>query len=230
VQAPTGTRHGRDGAGRRPAPLRIGPPRMARRPLALVAALAMAGATLVSPPALACGYHSAADMALGLLNWSYPNALHVRTAVWQAENTGVLPPRLKTPAKDLFAFNRVARTLDALGAKLNPATPDGETASFSLVLLDSMMWTSFDASSGGYRVLTHVDGPASNDVVVVTHSKVVAAIVGGELDASSAESFGLVRLYGPAVRLDAVRRALGSSDAAMRNADSTTAHLTEAAE
>ena len=190
----------------------------------------MAGAALLSPPALACGYHSAADMALGLLNWSYPNALHVRTAVWQAENTGVLPPRLKTPAKDLFAFNRVARNLDALGARLGPATPGGESGSFSIVLLDSMMWTSFVAGGDGYGVLTHVEGPARNDVVVVTHSKVIAAIVAGQLDASSAETFGLVRLYGPVLRQDAVRRALGSADTAIRNTDSTTAHLTEATE
>lgn len=147
----------------------------------------------------------------------------------ESRRSGSAPPRNETPAKDLFAFNRVTRNLVALGARLGPA-PGGETAGFSVVLLDSMMWTTFVEGSGGYRVLTHVEGPARDDVVVVTHSKVVAAIAGGELDASSAESFGLVRLYGPAVRLDAVRRALGSSNTAIRNADSTNAHLTEAAE
>jgi hypothetical protein len=153
-------------------------------------------------------------MARGILNWSYPNALYVRTAVWQAEAAGVLPPRVDSKAKDLFAFNRVLRTLDALGTRLSrDDSVEATTTRFSLVLIDSMMWSSFESGPDGFRVLKHVEGPARGDVVIVTDSKVVGALAAGRLEFPAAEALGLVRLYGDRGRMDTIRHAFAGGEA-----------------
>ncbi len=46
----------------------------------------MAALLAVAFPVAACGYHG--NAAVGALNVAYPNALWVRTAVWQAQLDG----------------------------------------------------------------------------------------------------------------------------------------------
>jgi hypothetical protein len=58
-----------------------------------------------------------------------------------------------------------------------------------------MLWTRFAATSAGYTALVDVRGAHDGDVVVVTASKVIEAMVRGSLDASVAEAHGLIRLY-----------------------------------
>jgi hypothetical protein len=150
-------------------------------------------------------------MALGLLNWVYPKALYVRTAIWQAENTGILPPRSANTAKDLFGggFRRAAASMYGLGKRLSNSGPaTDEEASFTVVLIPAVMWTRFTPMAEGYSVKVHVNGPEKGDVVVVTDEKVVSALVNGSLDAGAAESHGLIRLYGPAQLQDTVRTTL----------------------
>jgi hypothetical protein len=178
---------------------------------AVIAVLTAAGACLTAPAAVACGYHNPADMALGMMNWAYPNALYVRTAVWQAEDAGILPPRARASpkAKDLFAFNRMLKHLHALGDNLNAAgLADADRASFAVVQLDSMLWTRFEGTANGYAVQTHAAGPAKGDVVVVTYGKVITALVDGALDAARAEAHGLLRYYGPEDSRAMARKAL----------------------
>ena len=185
-----------------------------RLPSGFVAVLAAAGVCLTAPVAGACGYHNPADMALGLMNWAYPNALHVRTAVWQAEDAGILPTRARTPAKDLFAFNRMLKHLNALGNSLNAAgLVDAHRASFAVVQLDSMLWTRFARTASGYAVETHAASATEGDVVVVTDGKVITAMINGSLDAAAAEKYGLLRYYGPDRAQVVVRRALATATA-----------------
>jgi len=181
------------------------------------------GAVFMSA-AFACGYENPSNVALGLLNWTYPKALWVRSAVWQAENAGILPAREAKPAKDIFggAFRRAAASVSELGKRINAATPaTEEAASFSVVLIPAAMWTRYAPTVNGYAVKVHADGPASGDVVIVTDEKVVQALVDGSLDAVAAESNGLLRFYGPDNRQRAVRRVLVAATSTTGRASET---------
>lgn len=183
----------------------------------VLAAMALLTAAVASPPAFACGYENPNDLALGLLNWVLPNSLYVQTAVWQAEKSGILPPRPAKPAKDLFGggFRRAAASLNALGDRLNTvARASGERTSFSVVLIPAVMWTRFAPTATGYSIAVHADGPATGDLVIVTDERVVRALADGLLDIATAENYGLVRFYGPTDRQNQARETLAGLPAA----------------
>ncbi|WP_254021071.1 hypothetical protein [Mesorhizobium escarrei] len=168
---------------------------------------------MAPPSALACGYENPNDLALGLLNWVFPKSLYVRTAVWQAEQAGILPPRPRESRKtDLFGsgFRLAAESMNGLGARINAAYATGRGPSFSVLLIPAVMWTTYTPTKGGYSVQVHADGPAKGDIVIVTDEKVVRGLVDGSFDAAAAESHGLVRFYGPTDRQDQVRAALAA--------------------
>jgi hypothetical protein len=175
------------------------------RPLA-AAALLMAAIVFAGQAALACGYHDPRSMARGLMNLVFPKSLYVSTAVWRAQRSGVLPPRQRKAAKDLFAYQRDVSNLQKLGARL--VAPSREEGSFALVLLDSMLWTRFVSGPDGYTVATHVKGPEKGDAVLVTESAVIKALLDGSIDMPAVEAKGLFRLYGPVERQAATRNAL----------------------
>ncbi|HEY7766158.1 MAG TPA: hypothetical protein VIB38_14300 [Aestuariivirgaceae bacterium] len=177
-------------------------------------AVVLAAALIWPVTAETCGYHDPSVLARGILNWTYPKALYVGTAVWQAEASGVLPRPTQTPT-DLFAYQRTVRHLQALGERLRRSRiAQGPGSSFSMVLLDSMLWTRFAAAPEGYAVEVHADGPAEGDVVLVTHGKVIRALAEGSFDAVVAEEYGLVRLYGPPASQERVRTILATTAAA----------------
>ncbi|MEM7193218.1 MAG: hypothetical protein AAF405_10240 [Pseudomonadota bacterium] len=158
---------------------------------------------LVSTPVLACGYHNPIDVARGAMNFVYPKSLYVRTAVWQAQGSGVLPPRQKRPAKDLFAYHRTTAALRAWGRALGPAPDQG--SSFSIVLLDTMLWSRYEFREGGLDAAIHVTGPAADETVLVTESAVIFALNDGTIDYNAAEARGLIRLYGPKDQMEKTR-------------------------
>lgn len=160
---------------------------------ALLAAAAMA--TAVHDGA-ACGFEDPRSVSLGVLNWAYPEALRVRTAVWQAEDAGLLPPRDGPAATGPFAFYRAARTMEKLGALLDRLPDAGAGLDISVVLIPAVMWTRYSTRSGGMDVETHVSGPEKGDIVVVTDEKVVRALLAGKFDLDQAVKRELMRFYG----------------------------------
>ena len=78
----------------RPRPCRAAISALSR--FAIVASLAV-GAT----NARACGFHDAAAVNLGMLNQAYPDALHVRTAVWMAQRDARVPVEARKAIRDL---------------------------------------------------------------------------------------------------------------------------------
>ena len=133
-------------------------------------------ALLAAAPAFACGYHGGVAQERSLMNLAYPQALHVHTAVWQAQLGGRLE-RAELP------YIKVAFLLNELRPHL--------AANASVVLLTPMLWTSYRPE--GVRV--HAEGPAEGDVVVVTEAVVVKAIVEGRLSMADALAGGMVRIY-----------------------------------
>ena len=159
----------------------------------------------VGEVAHSCGYHNSVDLARGMLNWVYPNSLYVRTAVWKAEDAGILPKRASVPGKDPFAYQRVAlamRNYADLMSKANFAA--GEMQGLSVLLIESVLWARFIRTTEGYSVEIHAEGAAPNDVVMVTDDKVMFSLVAGTITPRVAREHGLIRLYGPSDSIENV--------------------------
>jgi hypothetical protein len=157
--------------------------------------LSLALAAFGAGAALACGYHQPVDLERGVLNLVYPDALYVPTAVWQAQQAGLLGPIDAAAAKDPFALHGATRRLEALGDVLAAkAAPD--LHGLSLVQIDSMLWTRMAFADGRATTIVHSDGPQTGDAIVVTHDLVVRALVEGRMGGEQALSLGLIRLYG----------------------------------
>lgn len=184
-----------------------------RNPLAraLLSVVLVASVPLGAQHAIACGYHDPKQVAVGVLNWVYPKSLYVKSAVWRAEDAGLLAPRQNDAKHDLFAMNRAAAGLRKLAEQLSErAPPTPGLQSFSLLFIDTLMWTRFqpDEGRGALSATVHVNGPAPGDVVIITHSKVASALAQNTLTAKSAFAYGLVRYYGEKQNVDAVRLVL----------------------
>jgi hypothetical protein len=178
---------------------------------------ALIGATLHASTVDACGHHNPVDLGRGAMNWVYPNSLYVQTAVWQAEDAGVLPSRAADPPKDLFAYQRIAQAMRTYGERLAQANfPTGEMPNFSIVLIDTLLWTRFVRGADGYAIEVHADGPAPNDVVMVTAGKVMLSLPEGTLTPRLAHDRGLIRLYGEPAAIATVKEHFDRVPAAMR--------------
>jgi hypothetical protein len=147
-----------------------------------------------------------------MLNVAYPDALHVRTAVWMAQREGVIPADAQLAAGDpqtatIHAMFRLRETVVRLGALRDRvgATLDGRPVpAFSLILIGPMLWTRFEQAGTALQMTTHVAGPELDDVVVVTDAPVVAAMAEGLMTPRAALELGLVRFYGVRDRVDVV--------------------------
>jgi hypothetical protein len=150
-------------------------------------------------PSFACGFEdpSSATLQRGVLNWVYPKSLYVSTAVWQAQIAGIVakdrPLTGNLAGLGLRRAQLLMRQLEIQTAAAAGARP---VPRFSVVLLGPMLWTSYDAASGRVKASLHAAGPTPGDVVVVTDSVVVSALLTGALTVREASDFGLIRFYG----------------------------------
>ena len=159
--------------------------------------------------ATACGFEDPNNVAFqrGMLNFAFPKALYVSTAVWQAQVEGILERDQASGAnRALLGFRRAADALDTVAEELdagNPALP-----AFTLVMIGPVLWTRFAEQGGAITATPHVKGPAAGDVVVVSDEPVIIAMAKGRLDGRAALALGLLRLYGEPARVAALEAAL----------------------
>lgn len=171
--------------------------------------LPVLGATLMlagAPAAQACGYHDPSSAGVGMLNWAYPDALHVRTAVWMAQASGLLERRAPLPAADplsaTFRFQQMIRwretqsRLETLQGRIQAALDGQPMPAFAVVLIGPMLWARFEGREGSVSLESHAGGPVGDDVVIVTDEAVVAALAEGRITAREARAQGLVKAYG----------------------------------
>jgi hypothetical protein len=193
-----------------------------RRALACLALASAVG--LPAAPATACGYHDAASIELGMLNLSYPESLHVRTAVWMAQRDGTLarPAAAQAPADEattrlraMLRYREALGSLEALRAGFEGVRAGRPAPSFSVVLIGPMLWTRFDTATAPIAMSAHTDGPGRDHVVLVTDAPVLAALAEGRLSPAAARRNGLVRLYGPAAATRDIAALLDRSDPAV---------------
>ena len=171
------------------------------------------------PPVSACGYHDPTTVRKGVLNWIYPNSLYVTGAIWRAQQEGKLPPpdtaRITARGKrrqilDAMAYQKAERAIRALGAELGETTPDGRVGKFSIVLVETVLWTRFRLSSKHKLVAVDVGGPSDGDLVVVTGEPALFAMRNRTLPLSTAVESGFVRLYGRPEQVDDFLKTYGA--------------------
>ena len=175
---------------------------------------AMAALLLVALPVTACGYHG--NAAVGALNVAYPNALWVRTAVWQAQLEGLLARADATPPANPIAerlalaqrYREVSGQLTQLRDHLTTQRPHPPTPTFAVLLMGPMMWSRFEPNGDAMALQVHADGPVSGDVVLLTDEPVLAALATGRMRLAQAIELGVVRIYGPQGAASAVSAAI----------------------
>jgi hypothetical protein len=150
----------------------------------------------------ACGFEdpNGADAQRGLLNFAYPHALYVMTAVWRAQAAGVIArDELSPAARMLIGFQKAVGRLQALRDRMAASPGSSEAPAFAMVLVGPMLWTRVERAEEGLVMTTHVEGPKVGDVVIVTDEPVIAALADGRLTPQAAREGGLLRIYGPEV-------------------------------
>ena len=157
------------------------------------------GALIVCSPseAAACGYHDDVSLARGVLNWTYPDALHVVGAISRA----VAERRLPAPAPvggglGLLGYHGTVRALDRYAQQLRLSSGEMPRPIFSLLLIEPMLWTRFVSEDGDVRPQVHVSGPQAGDLVVISGEDVIREIAKSRLSIGEAYRHGLIRLYG----------------------------------
>lgn len=146
----------------------------------------------------ACGYHDDVSIARGVLNWTYPDALHVIGAISaEVAQKRLLHRDAEPVVSGLFGsqYHATAKTLDRLAGSLRVAA-GGTSPSFSLVLVEPMLWTRFETGTGELRTQLHAAGPQPGDLILVSGEDVIRAVADGELAIGEARERGLIRLYG----------------------------------
>jgi hypothetical protein len=146
------------------------------------------------PGAVACGYHDDVSLARGVLNWVYPDALHVVGAMAQAVAEKRLPAR--ATARDLFGYHRVVRSLQEYGKKLQMPSAEMQPSAFSLLLIEPMLWARFMPEGSGFRTQVHTSGPQAGDLVVISGEEVVRGVANNSWTVGQAYRSGVMRLYG----------------------------------
>lgn len=178
--------------------------RSLRRAGYLIPLAAFAAGTLA---ASACGFEDpkGVDAARGALNWIYPDALHVTSAVWRAQKDGVVARDARPEAvRALFGYRKVTSDLAALRDRLTGTMEGGPVSAFSIVLIGPVLWSRFVPVADRVSFSAHTDGPQRDDIVIVTDEPVVAALVAGRITPLAAQERGLIRFYGPPDKLNTV--------------------------
>ena len=183
-----------------------------------IACLALAAAGAAQP----CGFENPESVAgqRGIMNLAFPKSAWVSTAVWQAQKAGELPPDalarrtdLTPQARGTLQVMRATWLLKGMAKQLD--VPPGTTnrPAIAVVLMGPMLWSRIEPRDGAVaaRAHVHVSGPESGDVVLVTDTPAIEAIVGGGMRFERAQELGLVRLYGSAAQVGAVQAWLASA-------------------
>ena len=67
---------------------------------------------------------------------------------------------------------------------------------FSLLLIESMLWTRFASDGSGLQSQVHISQPQAGDLVLISGEDVIREITNSRLFVGEAYRLGLVRLYG----------------------------------
>ena len=168
----------------------------------IVTAVAAAG-VLAASSAFACGFHDSVALQKGVMNWAYPESLHVSTAVWRAQSDGLLPrdqpasDEMTAQARSALGILRAQRVMNQLGAALQRKPGQAGRPALAVVLLGPLLWSRFETQGSAVQAQFHVEGPVTGDAVVVTELATIEALLDGRLTLLDAQALGALRIYAP---------------------------------
>jgi hypothetical protein len=177
-------------------------------------------ALAASGAAWSCGFDdpNSAMAQRGMMNLAFPKSAYVRTAIWQAQLAGELPRDALAGRDDLapqaistLRLMHATMLLKRLAGQLGAVPDAAERPRVALVLLGPMLWTRLEPQGGSLQARVHVSGAEPGDVVLVTDTPAIEAIVEGSLRFEQAIERGLVRLYGPQQQIDRLTTWLAAS-------------------
>jgi hypothetical protein len=191
----------------------------------------------------ACGYHDNVSIARGILNWVYPDALHVIGAISSAVaqkqlshrdsesvapglvGPGLVGPGLVAPSLFGSQYHTTVKALERFAELLGGDSDDAQSLSFSLVLVEPMLWTHFEIGPRGPRAQVHVSGPQPDHLVLVSGQDVIHAIANEGLGIGEAHRRGLIRLYGAELQIARFRDVVRDVGAQPRSPHDQTLHM-----
>jgi hypothetical protein len=153
------------------------------------------------------------------MNLAFPKSAWVSTAVWQAQKAGELPPDALAQRSDLtpqarasLQLMRATWLLKNLAQRLDVPPGAADRPAIAVVLMGPMLWSRVEPRDGAIaaRAQIHVGGPEPGDVVLVTDTAAIEAIVSARMRFERAQQLGLLRLYGSAAQIGAAQAWLGS--------------------
>ena len=152
-------------------------------------------------PAFSCSFDDDVSLQRGVMNWAYPDSLHVRSAVWRAQSDGLLareqlPDGAQTQqVRAKLGLLQARRLMSQFGAALQRASGNNAQQPIAVVLLGPLLWSRFEPRASTVQTRFHVDGPRTGDAVIVTELAVIEALLGGKLSLNDAFTQGLLKIY-----------------------------------
>lgn len=176
--------------------------------------------TLLAGHASGCGLEGdSMTLEKVAVSYAYPDSLNVMAAVSSARLSGKLDRTITIGLQTAEQLERTSLRIRAALWQLRgrlASAPPGAMPSLAIVLLEPMMWSRIATAEGAPKLMLHVDGPATGDVVTVTEEVVLVAINEGKLTAGEALEQGLVRLYGSDGDVASARAWLQATDNSKR--------------
>lgn len=170
-----------------------------------------------APVALACGYHGDLGNYFGVL---HSDSLVVAVAMRKAADRGVIEiESLDAPASKPSLIYKQAQLADAMlrlfalkASLASHAEVDGPPLGFSILLVESGLWSRVRLGDGGAQIEVHTDGARDGEITVLTGKPVLARVLGGTLSFERALAEDLIVIDGGrAEQREAVRRALSTA-------------------
>src|SRR5262245_36062571 len=150
------------------------------RPHVLGALVLAAMLPWLPPGAVGCGYHDDVSLARGILNWTYPDALHVVGAIAMAVADGRLPAGAPRGVLGLAGYHGTVKALNRHAQQVRLASGEMPRPSFSLLLIEPMLWTHFESDGDDVRAKVHESGPQAGDLVVISGENVIREIANSQ--------------------------------------------------
>jgi hypothetical protein len=163
-------------------------------PMLLLSSLvigSVAGATTTA----ACGYHGLLGDGFSAL---HPRSIDVAIAISEAADENKLDREIVAPKfADFLALHRATRRLDRVREELQIVIANAAVPAFSLLLVESGVWSRYVADGNTVRLVVHTDAPPAGEAVVVTGNAVLAAIIAGRVTVQDAMQRRLIVVDGP---------------------------------
>jgi hypothetical protein len=142
-----------------------------------------------SENAVGCAYHGSGAGALIF----HPGSIDVASAVEIAEQAGIIAPQPGPAAASLVAYHRTVKRIEQFRTLIE-AGGTTSTPAFSLVLIESALWSRFTPNPAGLMLAIHTSGPNEDEPVVLSNGGVIQSVLDGRLSAADALHRGLIRV------------------------------------